>query len=277
MFSSHYFYLAIIVVFFIYFIVFDFSSIRKRNYKITTLKINSSIKICHISDLHSSFFGDKQQEICDLVDIENPDLIIYTGDIYDGKLNKKNAEKLLLELSKNYKSFFINGNHELKKLKEYDFRKFLSKIGVEMLSGSYHYVDIRGETIKIAGLDDEYIGSKNFMKQIRKIKNTDEKVFSIIALHRPCNINKHKDKNYELNYDLVLSGHTHGGQWIVPIINRGLFATGKGLFPKHTGGFFKLNKTSLIVSRGLARDNTFVPRIFNPCEIGFVELSPKII
>ena len=65
--------------------------------------------------------------------------------------------------------------------------------------------------------------------------------------------------------DLVLSGHVHGGLLRLPIIG-GVISPQIKLFPKYTGGLYKLNKAVMIVSRGLGT-HTIRFRFFNPPEL----------
>ena len=74
-------------------------------------------------------------------------------------------------------------------------------------------------------------------------------------------------------YDLILCGHAHGGQWRLPGLPGGLLAPDEGLFPKYSGGRYDMGGTVLIVSRGLARESTRVPRLYNPPELVIVEIN----
>ena len=71
--------------------------------------------------------------------------------------------------------------------------------------------------------------------------------------------------------DLVLSGHAHGGQW--RFMGRGVIAPGQGLLPKYTGGVYRGQYGSMVVSRGLSNPYRFVPRLGNPCEIVYVQFA----
>lgn len=73
-------------------------------------------------------------------------------------------------------------------------------------------------------------------------------------------------------FDLVLSGHAHGGQWRIPGVLNGLFAPDQGLFPEYAGGRYDYAEGTMIVSRGLARESTPVPRIFNRPEVVIVDI-----
>ena len=75
----------------------------------------------------------------------------------------------------------------------------------------------------------------------------------------------------EYGFDLVFSGHAHGGQFRLPFIG-GIYAPGQGLFPEYDAGLFTQGRTNMIVSRGLGR--TVVPiRINNSPEVVVVELE----
>ena len=76
-------------------------------------------------------------------------------------------------------------------------------------------------------------------------------------------------------FDLILSGHAHGGQWRLPFSQNGLFSPGEGLFPKYSGGRFDFDDCTMIVSRGLARIKTVIPRIFNNPELVVIDLLPR--
>jgi len=80
-----------------------------------------------------------------------------------------------------------------------------------------------------------------------------------------------------LKPDIVLSGHTHGGQWRIPfVLENGLLSPNQGLFPKYTNGEYFFGYTELIVSRGLARESTAVPRVFNSPEIVVITLEKAV-
>ena len=63
------------------------------------------------------------------------------------------------------------------------------------------------------------------------------------------------------------------GQWRIPGIRNGLWAPNQGLFPAYAGGRYELDGTVMIVSRGLARESTRVPRFYNRPELVMIELK----
>ena len=75
-------------------------------------------------------------------------------------------------------------------------------------------------------------------------------------------------------FDLILAGHAHGGQWRLPGVVNGLLAPDQGLFPPYAGWRYELEGGTLIVSRGLARESTRVPRVFNRPELVIIDVTP---
>ena len=75
-------------------------------------------------------------------------------------------------------------------------------------------------------------------------------------------------RQYKLHY------RGHGGQILIPFLNKGVYAPDQGLFPRYAGGRYELDGTVMIVSRGLARESTRVPRFYNRPELVMIELKP---
>ena len=97
----------------------------------------------------------------------------------------------------------------------------------------------------------------------------DDKTFTVLLSHRPERI----DELLPPEPDLVVSGHAHGGQWRIPLIlENGFMSPNQGLFPKYTNGEYFFGDTEMILSRGLARETTALPRVFNRPEIVMITL-----
>ncbi|MGN0529443.1 MAG: phosphoesterase, partial [Eubacterium sp.] len=98
--------------------------------------------------------------------------------------------------------------------------------------------------------------------------------FKIVLSHFPENFEKINELYYkQYDFDLQLSGHAHGGQFILPIVGP-VFSPGQGVFPKYARGSFG-ERPMLIVSRGLGNAE-FPFRLFNHPEINVITVSPKI-
>ena len=160
----------------------------------------------------------------------------------------------------------------------------LDECGITRLSGEMASVEINGTHLNICGLDDPYEWAEgieqsesdllHFHEQLKQVASLPEDVvsYTILLTHRPEMFELYR----QYDFDLVLAGHAHGGQWRIPGILNGLYAPGQGLFPAYAGGQYEQNGTTMIVSRGLALESTWVPRFYNRPELVIVELSPIV-
>lgn len=243
-------------------------------YTVTSNKINNDLKIVLITDLHSCYYGDNMNTLIEDIKSQNPDLVLLGGDIYnDKKSDNANTETFLKQISSISKCYFVTGNHDSKTetLKNtQEVKKATEKYGLTILDGIYDTLEINGQKINICGVDDPTIAKNSFYNQLDNTgKACDNGNFSILLSHRPELIDKYR----KYDFDLVLSGHAHGGQWRIPKLINGIIAPHQGLFPKYAGGRYDFKDSTLIVSRGLARESTPVPRIFNNPEVVVINIT----
>ena len=100
-----------------------------------------------------------------------------------------------------------------------------------------------------------------------------EEAFKLLLCHHP-EYWMHKEPILsEMNIDLTMSGHAHGGQ--IRVFRRGIFAPGQGLVPKYTDGVHQGSHGHLVVSRGLA-NTVWIPRFGNCPELVFIRLYPRL-
>ncbi|MCT4583579.1 MAG: metallophosphoesterase [Peptostreptococcaceae bacterium] len=253
------------------FFSFAFSSkLKIVNYEIKNNKIKSNIKIVLLTDLHSCKYGEKQKELINAIDQQNPNIILMAGDIADNKIPHENTRLVLESIGKKYPCFYVTGNHEIWAKDFLDIKTMFRDNNINILEGDTKIVEINEQIINIAGIDDPYIGEDLFYEQLNNCGNNIIKdAFNILLTHRPERIN-----NYlKYDFDLITAGHAHGGQWRIPYLLNGLLAPNQGFFPKYAGGLYKFDKTDFIVSRGLARESTRIPRIFNRPELIVINLK----
>jgi len=171
---------------------------------------NDKIKIIQISDLHFHKLRYFHKSIAKKVNSIKPDLIFITGDSVDkkGKLNSLNEFLELIDSP--IKKYAITGNWEywgnvnLAKLK-----KVYSKNNCELLINENRTISIRNREISIIGIDDFVGGNADFEKAVENLKETET---NIVLSHCPTHRDIITKQKGSLNIDLVLSGHTHGGQ-----------------------------------------------------------------
>ncbi len=263
-----------------------------RNYEIEAESISAPIRIVLVTDLHSCYYGKDQKLLLDAIDAQKPDIILLSGDIFDDKKQDTNTEKFLAGLAWRYPAYYVAGNHECRVGAAEFARKMatLEKYGVTVLSNACQTVTVKGQTVNLCGVEDPEVYKikfdkekdpegyetarvgryETFEKQLDAVKaQAEEGSFTILLSHRPELFEKYVSRGF----DLVVSGHAHGGQWRLPGLLNGLYAPGQGLFPKYAGGRYDSSGTTMIVSRGLARETTIVPRIFNPPELAVITVK----
>ena len=258
-----------------------------RKYEIQDERIEGRIRIALVTDLHSCKYGKGQEKLLSAIEEQQPDILLLGGDIFDDKRADDLAEEFLAGVSGKYPCFYVTGNHECwAGTQEFQQKmEILDRYGIFRLAGDAGILYFGENKILLCGVDDPYItmiGSDperkypNFDTQLAEMEKIAEKaqyedgsVFSLLLTHRPELFETYA----EGGFDLVLAGHAHGGQWRIPWIMNGYYAPNQGLFPKYAGGYYEKDGTKMIVSRGLARESTPVPRIYNPPELVIIDLS----
>ncbi len=263
----------ICIVFLIIYIWSTDNTLTTRSYTLETSKISENVRLLLITDLHSTKYGDNQSELIMAIDKAKPDVLLLGGDIYDDVRNNDNTRILIKNIANKYPCYYVSGNHEYWSYKIGEIKQEIRNMGVSVLEGSGENIDVNNQNIFLCGVDDpdcsksEYGESKDWYKELSDCNNSvNENQYSILLSHRPERANDYKN----CNFDLILSGHAHGGQFRFPPFINGLYAPHQGFLPKYAGGEYDLGNSKMIVSRGLMI--TYIPRIFNPPELVVVDI-----
>ncbi len=245
-----------------------------KTYPIYSDKIKAPLKVLQLSDLHSSHYGRDGGELIEAVTNISPDIVVMTGDILDNRAPNGQCFRFLKTLASLYPCFYVSGNHEVYTHLAEAIKDKLVSYGIRVLEGETERISLGEQSIVIGGVDDP-IESPDRLGRLWEDQLTDcgnaldGGEFSILLSHRPEHIGYYE----ETPFDLVLCGHAHGGQVIIPRVLNGLYAPHQGFFPKYAGGEYVMaNGGKMIVSRGLSK---FVrPRVFNRPELVLVTLLP---
>ena len=248
-----------------------------RTYTLETEKISSPVRIALVTDLHSCRYGEGQVELLDAIHTQKPDVILLGGDIFDDEIDDTHTDIFLSGIAGKYPIFYVTGNHEWWSGAEAFGAKMaiLGKYGIPVLSQEAVTLNMRGEMLTICGVDDpesHLLDSAALHYDARLdqvLTEAVEEQYTILLAHRPEYFPSYSARDF----DLTLCGHAHGGQWRIPYVLNGLIAPNQGLFPQYAGGLYEKNGTTMLVSRGLARETTWVPRIFNRPELVIVEIQ----
>ena len=242
-----------------------------RYYEITDARIHDEVRIAIVCDLHGAQYGKKQSDLIAALEEASPTVVLLLGDIYDQDGIESHAVELIDALSSRFTCYFVPGNHEYKSGELNMIRNLLRESNIPNIAGETVTVQVKDTQVQIFGIDD---GQGGKAKQLWQIENAAKQrksdVFSILAIHVPNGVESY----LHYGFDLMLSGHTHGGQIILPHVLNGLYAPGQGFFPKYGGGRYDFGKQTLIISRGLSQKPLWLPRFGNPPELSIITLKP---
>ncbi|MDR0222403.1 MAG: metallophosphoesterase [Oscillospiraceae bacterium] len=236
--------------------------VQTTRYVVKTDKINGGgARLVLVTDLHS----EKQKNLIKIIEGQKPDLILLGGDIFDSRAAFDGAREFLTGISEIAPFYYVTGNHEYWGGKIELIREEIISRGGNVLSDEYVEIEINGNKIILAGAEDpsrggyaDYDRAEVTKKAFGDLRGRGE--YKILLSHRPENA----DDYSEYRFDLILSGHAHGGQVRIPfLIKNGLYAPNQGVFPKYTGGLYERGETVQIVCRGAAKRHPFLPRVFN--------------
>lgn len=232
------------------------------------------LRIVHLSDLHGHEYGEDSRALLEKVAEQRPDLIVMTGDMIDQESQLAVIPALAEGLCAIAPTYYVTGNHEwglgssvVKRLKG-----VLEQSGVTVLSNQYEVLERGGDQLVLAGVDDPngFADQTTPEELYAAVQAQYPEVYTILLAHR----NDHFDQYAAAGYDLVLSGHGHGGIVRLPFTD-GLLGTDRRLFPTWTAGVYTLGDSTLFVSRGLGSNTTPVRgfRLFNRPDLAVLVLT----
>ena len=246
-----------------------------RTYTMESGQVRGPVRLAVLTDLHACAYGEGQRSLLDAVAGQAPDLVLLCGDIVDDDPRMPEARALATveALAELWPVYYVTGNHEFWTGRVEEVKDLLRLRGAVVLEGESLTVTAAGQALRIAGVDDPYVGENLWRDQLEAVAAAqDGEAFSILLTHRPERVEDYAGRGF----DLVLAGHAHGGQWRLPGLVNGLIAPNQGLLPRYAGGRYELDgDTAMIVSRGLARESTRVPRLFNRPELVVVDIVPE--
>lgn len=259
---------ALLLLSSVLFVVLGNTSVHVSNFTVKSEDLPAAFdgfRIVQVSDFHNEEFGKDNKSLLDKIRNANPDIIAFTGDTLDSyEVNYEIALDFVSEAQKIAPCYFVMGNHE-GRLSGYDgFKKQIESLGVVVLDGTSCTIERVGEKITLYGLHDPEslkgerygYGEMGILEKLLYELDYKDDGYGILLSHRPECFEYYVD----YKFDLVLSGHAHGGQIRLPIIGA-IYAPGQGFFPKYTSGMHTEDETTMIVSRGLG--NSSIPFRFN--------------
>ncbi len=275
---------------------------RETFYNVSSIKVDSHLRVIHVSDLHGTSYGEKNKNLLNRIEELEPNIIICSGDIVDSAKDDLNfALELCKGLSKIAPSYYVYGNNETESIYDFplnkseldkkfgfteetreenalltlsdSFEKKIEETGIKVLKNEKDTIKIKTMTIDVYGILTSNPSSfwsyteKSFADYI--YENSDN--LKITAVHEPFIFEEFQPEFWG---DLMVCGHTHGGVVRVPVFGP-LYTHEEGLFPERSGkyvyGRYDTAGRPLIVSGGLENSNIF--RINNQPELVVIDIN----
>lgn len=226
-------------------------------------------RIAQFSDIHAGATirrGFIESVVNDLSQL-NVDAIVFTGDMVDGSVpHLKNDVAPFADISAPDGVYFVTGNHEYYSGVE-PWIEEMDRLGFTVLINEHRQIERDQEKLVIAGVTDYRAGShlaQHETDPFKAIAGVDNQVIKILLAHQPKSIYKAA----EAGYDLQLSGHTHGGQYIpwnfVVTLDQPFIS-----------GLHKYKNTSIYVNRGTGYWGPPL-RVGIPSEITLIKLVRQV-
>jgi uncharacterized protein len=173
------------------------------------------LKLLLLTDPHVITFDRREERLLEILQtIETPDLLIWGGDMIQGGHNLPDALRLAREVRRLFPgipTFLIPGNAE-HKMRAHRRRAFLAElecVGMTVLVNRHVPFTWNGATITLAGVDDPYYGHADLAAAL---EGAPASHFTLLLSHSP----QLATQAARAGVDLMLSGHTHGGQVRLP-------------------------------------------------------------
>lgn len=242
-------------------------------------------KITQISDVHSGSFDDaeKIKYAIDLINEQNTDMILFTGDIVNTHATEMDPWLETFNRIKTYKygKFAVLGNHDygeyvtwpnqtIKDKNFQDIKNLYGKIGFDLMLNEHRYIEKEGAKIALVGVEN---WGKNF-KQVGDITKASQHLkqdeFKIVMTHDPSHW-EYEIKEHPNNFHLTFSGHTHGMQFGIEIPGYFKWSLAQYIY-KQWAGLYEEKGRYIYVNRGFGF-HAYPGRVGISPEITVIELK----
>jgi len=239
--------------------------VHSEKYSTTKLPSDFHLRMVHLGDLHIERTTRREEQILKTLEELKPDLILFSGDILnlsylEDQTSQKDARSFLNHLHAPHGVYGVSGSPavDLPGL----FPRLVEGTPLIWLSDKSVRISKNGSQIIVYGLDCSHIPEKDESKleNILLDSSLNESYVNILLHHSPDlapNVSR-------FGFDLMLSGHTHGGQVCLPFYGA-LFAG--SLYGKtFESGRYQVNGMTLYVTRGLGMEGAVAPRVRFLCQ-----------
>lgn len=241
------YFILVIALLFLYSKYIEPYNLIIKEYKIENKYLPKSfdgIKIVHFSDVHLGSTVDIKylDKIVNLINKQNPDIVVFTGDMLDKRrtLTDSEIESVKNSLSKiksNLGNYAVSGNHDIKQLDTY---KKIMDTNFTILDNEEKLIYYKENTpISLVGLSDSSETKINY-----DVLEKENNYYRFVLCHEPDEYKK--ISNYSFN--VMLSGHSHGGQVRLPLIGKIYTPLGAKTY---YDDYYKLDNKEIFISNGI--------------------------
>lgn len=184
-------------------------------HQVQSVASEEKLKLVQISDLHikKDYTAKHLEKVVQKVNQQSPDFIVFTGDLYDNYSNYQDNEQVtskLAHLRARYGKIAIWGNRDYRGGASRIYENMMQQAGFSLLRNENLVVGTsQGRSILFTGLDDALLGNPVLPPTVEEMNGT---AYDILLTHEPDEVIQYQGKGYEL----ILSGHSHGGQVNIP-------------------------------------------------------------
>ncbi|MBI4860218.1 MAG: metallophosphoesterase [Candidatus Riflebacteria bacterium] len=223
-------------------------------------------RILFLSDLHTQAWGYRELFVAEVLRRRPPDLVIVTGDLISSPVGVPVVLELFGPASPPMGIFFVRGNNEIEELPDPDaFAERLRGLGWTVLCNEHRVIDDPAGRFCIAGVDDPNNRRDDLAKALHGIPHG---MFTLLLSHTPEPFLEAAGRGVEL----VLAGHTHGGQVRLPGIGA-LWTDTPRCGRRYSAGVYREGGATMVVHRGIGW-SVLPLRLYCPPEVLELELVP---
>ncbi|WP_258000417.1 metallophosphoesterase [Bacillus sp. Marseille-P3661] len=259
--------ISLVAIFSKFYFDTNYFKLNKVIFKSNKLPKGESFTILQLSDLHNKVFGLRNERLIHAVERAKADIIVLTGDLIDRRT--KSFEEVFHLIEKltmiNKHVYFVSGNHEWGNARKEDFMTGLKKRNVTVLDNNNVQFNEKKVTVNLVGIANYSTQHHDLDKAMYGIV---DKQYTVLLSHSPTIIETFKS----ISADLILSGHTHGGQVRFPFIGA-IVVPDQGFFPKLAKGTYKLEGNKyLYIDSGLGTSNLPI-RFLNQSQFSLITIK----
>ncbi|WBW50402.1 metallophosphoesterase family protein [Peptoniphilus equinus] len=225
--------------------------VRVRHVYVSDSRLKESVTLVQISDFHNNVLALRRPLLKKLKAMA-PDAVVFTGDCINRHTTDPGAFEALALAFEGVPRFYVSGNHEVEN----------RVVDMARLCRKCHIIDLAGKTASVKGVT--LYGESFAGRQFQDIGGG----YAVLLVHNPYQFIK-----APRDYDVVLSGHTHGGQVRLPWLGQ-IIDHGPTLFPKYSKGWYQVGKSKLYIDSGAGQHLYF--RLWNPVQVTVVHLTGEV-